>query len=280
MRPKKAEIPPKVVVTAILVCAVPLAIWSLSDGESKASAAQVSDMPVTPLHDGPRYVISKDAEAFTDRSAVIEVLDAEKRLPSNPSDEQRLSVFKPMRQRHLAEGRRFDFQNDSIVRFIKNENDLANYCLVQEENTRRTLWVQKLFLSDASDLLASRALTGYTVFRGEEGMDIGGKYVMRLHDVIASIYDGEMTDEDASKCVFMPEAQSGEVETILDNYVIYWMAHPRDHYRKIHFAMEKHGEDVDPRRGGPIRYIRRDTFSTRNGTLRLVPILKIERGIK
>lgn len=231
---------------------------------------------------GPRFAILKGFEAFTDPKAVAEFLEAANQLPNGASDDEQVKVFRPLRLRQLAEGRRIEFSKNHVVRFIEDAPGLDGFCRVIAENPPKNkdaqLWVEKSLLRDENDLYASRALTGFWIFRGKEGLELGGQYVTNLKDLLAAIYAGEIDDDMASQCVFMPEAQGGEAEAVLGQFVIYQEHHP-DGGRLMDFAMNRSGND-DPLFSGPVRYVGREGFTTRNGTVRMIPVFKSEPNVK
>lgn len=231
---------------------------------------------------GERFAVLKGFEAFTDRSAVVELVETEKHLRAGAGDSEREKVFKPLRQRQLADGRRVEFTRDRVVRLVKAEAALGDFCQVFAEdapkNAKPDLWVSRRFMVDANDVVGSRVLTGFWIFRGKEGTEIGGHYVTALQDVIAAVYEGEISEDLAKQCVFMPDAQGGEVDTLLDEFVIYREHHPSAQ-RLIQFAMGRNGSN-DPLRSAPVRYTGREQFTTKNGTVRMIPVVATVKGIK
>lgn len=272
-------------IAAVTVCfIVVLASIVPSIGTKQMQTAQSS----AEIPDDARFGVPKGAPVFTDRKGVLELNE----IKNRPDSPEKKSAYAELDVRQKADGLLVTLSADCVVRILQRDEQLGFYQVeaekVQEPNPQR-FWVHKSILEDAKSLTGSRIITGYRIFRGKEGMSLNEDVdVLTLLDLVVALYDGRVTEEQASECIFMPAAQrtkfdDSEVESVLDDYIIYVAnydgSYNRPGVRGVHFAMPR-SDGNDPLGSGPVRIIGRKEFTTRDGTVMSIPVVEIQKGIK
>ena len=282
MKNRGIPLPSKTVQARVLavLCAL-VAIWLAKalliggSNEAKAAPSNDSDIP-----DGPRFAVLSGSSAFTDRSALSEYLDAQGPLPEG--EEFARSLSEPIDPRLSAAGKQIKFTRNTVVSLVANDAKFTGYCeiaAVNRQGESARLWINRDFLLDETDFDGGRVLTGFWIFRSDEmPMEVGGVEIDNLEDVISAIYSGELSDEVASRCVFMPNLQCGIADQKTGDYVIYRESDPQGG-ADLQFAV-KEGASGETLYSSPVRYVGREEFTTRNGTIRRIPVVAPERRVK
>lgn len=115
----------------------------------------------------------------------------------------------------------------------------------------------------------------FRIIRGSQFENVGGNSISDLSEMLDALYQGLVSPEQAQVCVFTSEAQrSARVDYMAKDYAI---CTADDESQP--FAIEIDGSEAEILSGKPIRYTRHESFTTRNGMVRLLPVFKSVPGI-
>lgn len=112
--------------------------------------------------------------------------------------------------------------------------------------------------------------------RGNQSAEVGGIFISDLREMLDALYEGPIPLSEANLCVFTFEAQcSARVDYFASDYAICSVmggeAQP--------FAIEIDGSESELLSGHAIRYIRNESFTNRNGIVRMIPVFKSECNV-
>ena len=117
----------------------------------------------------------------------------------------------------------------------------------------------------------------FSVVRGTQGAEIGGVFIADLREMLYALYEGGIYRDQAKLCVFTFEAQCGaRVESIVNEYAICAVTGGQ----MQPFAIEIDGSESELLSGQAIRYLGHQSFTTQNGTVRMIPVFKSEPNVK
>jgi hypothetical protein len=159
-------------------------VEQMKGGTGDTAARKASTLP-----ESGRYGIQQGSYGFTDREGVLELTAIDQKFVT---EEERKRARRELRLQREKEERRIDFSRDYVVRIVKEEPELNGMCEVIAEDGRGLknprFWVHKSVLQTSDSLFGSKIVTGYMVFKGNEGTEVGGADVSDLLDLLVAVY--------------------------------------------------------------------------------------------
>lgn len=255
-----------------------------SIGRVDSTNATAPDKVEQPPVNQTRYAIEKGSGGFTERAAVVELIEVQRKTDSGDD-----TALKSLRLKQKGEGRRIDFDRDYVVRISKEDKELPDHCEVIAENPQGLknprFWVSRSILNGVNTFSGSRIITGYTIFRGGRALALTDEDVVigSLADLLVALNEGSISEEKAGSYVFMPKALRRQddifdVEAIVGNYVVYTLDGPTR--PNVTFAMARINGSKNPIKLGPVRIVGRKLFSTASGNVFNVPVVGLQEGIE